>query len=78
MKTLLIVPFIILILVTLFFNRPMYTSSMLTAQKMESETEVRTDYVDDKGIIRQATDLGYATKIVVMEDGRKTAEQYYD
>lgn len=78
LKRLLIVPFIILILVTLFFNRPMYTSSMLTSQKTESETEVRTDYVDDKGIIRQATDLGYATKIVVMEDGRKAAEQYYD
>lgn len=78
MKRLLVIPFIILILVTLFFLRSTYTSSTLNTQRTESEKEVRTDYVDDKGRVRQASDLGYATKIVTMEDGRKVAEQYFD
>lgn len=52
-------------------------SSQLKKVTVNNNMTSRTDYIDDKGEIRIAADLGYATVIITRTDNGQL-EQYYD
>lgn len=54
-----------------------YHSSQLKKRITKEGNTVRTDYVDDRGIIRYAADAGYASQIVIQSDSG-TIESYLD
>ena len=58
-------------------HRSEYRSSSLRMIMESSETQERTDYVDQDGRITIAANLGYATKIITKMENAEL-EQYYD
>ena len=56
---------------------PMYRSNQLKQNISQIENIRRIDYVDHTGIIRFASDVGYATKSITKADDSET-EEYYD
>lgn len=75
-----IVAFIILSFVYIDYTpdaTPMYRSNQLKQNISHKKNVKQIDYVDDAGIIRFASDVGYATKIVTKEEDCEI-EEYYD
>ncbi len=73
-RVLLFLGIIILILITFFSSRPLYSSTELEQVTMGDVTS----YVDANGQIRMAGDKGYASVIKTCEDGKVVLEQYLD
>jgi len=67
-------------LVCLCFCCPVFasTSSELTARKTETDTGYRVDYVDSAGNVVVAENLGYASVVYEVSDGKCFREWYLD
>lgn len=57
--------------------KSLYSSVSLKEVTVQEGDKKRTDYVNEKGIITVAADVGYATKIVTA-DNNHVLEEYYD
>lgn len=56
---------------------PMYRSNQLKQNISQTDNVKRIDYVDDAGVIRFASDVGYATKAITKAEDCEI-EEYYD
>ena len=77
-KKLLPLIFIALVILIIILSTRSITSSELTTATTQTETTGTTSFIDSTGIIRFASDKGYASKRTTYEDGKNVLEEYFD